>query len=77
MNTQINESTIAYLTSHPWLILIIIWSFIWKGLALWKASKNNHLTIFIILLVLNTIGIGEIVYLAYLYVKAKKKVTTN
>jgi hypothetical protein len=56
-------------------IIVMIWSLIWKGLALWKASRNNQLVIFIILLVLNTLGIGEIIYLAYMYYKTRKPVT--
>lgn len=24
------------------LIILAIWELIWKGIALWKASKNNH-----------------------------------
>lgn len=73
MDTQaLNTSPIEYLIAHPWLVLIMVWSLTWKGLALWKASKNNHLIIFIILLVLNTIGIAEIIYLGYLYFKNRK-----
>jgi hypothetical protein len=45
------------------LSVIVIWSLIWKGLALWKASKKNQLTWFVILLVVNTIGILEILYI--------------
>ncbi|MDQ5883330.1 MAG: hypothetical protein QG654_243 [Patescibacteria group bacterium] len=43
--------------------LIIIWSLIWKGLALWKAARNGSKSWFIILLVLNTLGILEIIYI--------------
>ncbi|MFA6227499.1 MAG: DUF5652 family protein [Candidatus Paceibacterota bacterium] len=73
MDTQLNAALSAYFTAHPWIVLIIIWSIIWKLIALWKASKNDHLVIFIILAFLNTIGIAEIVYLAYLYIKEKKQ----
>lgn len=46
------------------LVLILsIWTLIWKGLALWKASKKNSIPWFVILLVVNTIGILEILYL--------------
>lgn len=43
--------------------LLIIWSMIWKGIALWKAGRNNQLVWFIALLILNTAGILEIIYL--------------
>ena len=46
------------------LVLILsIWTLIWKGLALWKASKKNSIPWFVIILVVNTIGILEILYL--------------
>ncbi len=45
------------------LIILIIWTFIWKGLALWKSSRLNQPIWFVILLVINTIGILEIIYL--------------
>lgn len=45
------------------IAIISIWSIVWKGFALWKASKKNHLIWFIALLVLNTVGILEILYI--------------
>ena len=48
-----------------WLIPLMIWSVIWKGLALWKCGRNNQLAWFIAMLVLNTAGILEIVYLLF------------
>ncbi len=45
------------------LLLILFWSIFWKGLALWRAAKDNQRYWFIALLVVNTIGILEIIYL--------------
>lgn len=45
------------------LIILIIWTFIWKGLALWKSAKLNQSIWFVVLLVINTLGILEIIYL--------------
>jgi len=42
---------------------ISVWSLVWKGLALWKSSKKNQPIWFIILLVVNTVGILEILYI--------------
>jgi hypothetical protein len=53
------------------LIILIIWSLFWKGLALWRAGKNNHLAWFIILLIVNTAGILEILYI-FLFQPKKK-----
>lgn len=54
------------------LMIIIIWSVIWKAIALWKSARNNHLVWFIILLLVNTIGILEILYI-YIFSKPRKK----
>lgn len=43
-------------------ILLVVWSLVWKGLALWRAARNNHLGWYIALLILNTFGILEILY---------------
>ena len=73
MNTQILSDAVAsYMSANPWIILLIIWSIVWKLIALWKAAKRNHLTLFIVLGVVNTAGILEIAYIAYLYFKEKK-----
>jgi len=51
------------------LVLLSIWSLVWKGVALWRSSKNNQRNWFITLLVLNTFGILEMVYLFYFQAK--------
>jgi len=45
--------------------LLLIWSLIWKGIALWKCGRNNQLVWFVVLLIVNTLGILEILYLAF------------
>jgi hypothetical protein len=52
------------------LYFVFIWSLIWKGIALWKAAKENRRNWFIAMLVLNTIGILEIIFL-FFYTKEK------
>ena len=51
----------------PWqlllLLLAVAWSAPWKGIALWRASRNGSLIWFIVLLVVNTLGILEIIYI--------------
>lgn len=54
--------------------ILLIWSLIWKGLALWRAAKNNQRNWFIVMLVINTAGILEI---AYLFFFAKNKMKLN
>lgn len=53
---------------------LLIWSIVLKGIALWNASKNNQKKWFIAILVINTIGILEIVYL---FGFAKQKLTLS
>ena len=50
---------------------VIIWSIVWKGLALWKSARKDSKIWFIVFLVVNTSGILEILYL---YVFSKKKI---
>ena len=54
----------------PWLPILLLWALFWKGLAMWHASKRNQPWWFVILLVVNTAGILEIIYL-FLVLKMK------
>lgn len=56
------------------LYVLSIWSIIWKGLALWRAAKQAQRNWFIVLLVINTAGILDIVYL---FRFSKKRMTMN
>lgn len=62
----------------PWQLAIAyilsVWQLIWKGIALWRASKNNQRNWFIAMLVLNTVGILELVYL---FRFSKKRMTVD
>jgi len=53
-----------------WFIFFLVWSLIWKGLALWHSAQRDDRLWFVALLVINTAGILEIVYLFFF---AKKK----
>ena len=45
------------------LIVILLWSVVWKLLALWKSARKNHLGWFIVMAVVNTVGILPILYI--------------
>ncbi len=47
------------------LILLAIWTVPWKGLALWRSAKKGDRAWFIVLLLINTLGILEIIYLFF------------
>ncbi|MDO8664426.1 MAG: DUF5652 family protein [Candidatus Liptonbacteria bacterium] len=57
-------------------ILLVIWSIVWKGLALWRAARDGSKPWFVALLVINTMGILEILYL-YVFSKNAKKVSSK
>lgn len=49
---------------HPLFILAaIIWTLAWKGFALWRAAELKQKYWFLALLLINTLGVLEIVYL--------------
>lgn len=45
------------------LIIALVWSLAWKAIALWKSARNKHLVWFVMLLIINTMGILEILYI--------------
>ena len=61
-----------------WLVLIIplavVWSMAWKGIALWKAGRNEDLAWFIVLFIINTLGILDIIYI---FAFGRKKTSTQ
>lgn len=55
------------LTQHKWIILaLIVWQLPWKGLALWRAARLNQRAWFVGMLLVQTLGILEMVYLFYI-----------
>lgn len=59
--------------NSPWVLVILLWELIWKGIALWKTGRNNQLKWFIAILILNTVGILPIVYLKFFQKKPEVK----
>lgn len=55
------------------LVVILVWSFVWKLLALWKSARKNHLVWFIVMGLVNTLGILEILYIYVFSDMAKSK----
>jgi methionyl-tRNA synthetase len=58
-----------YLNTHPLFMVLFailaVWVIVWKGIALWKAARNNQTAWYVILLIVNTLGILEIVYIFF------------
>lgn len=56
------------------LVIAAIWSIIWKGVALWKSARYGQKAWFIVMLIVNTIGILEIIYLAFFQKKPIQRI---
>lgn len=56
----------------PLLVLLALWSVAWKGYALWLAAQDRSKVWFVVLLLVNTVGILDILYI-YLFRRAGKK----
>lgn len=56
---------------RSWMVLLVIWDLVWRGLALWRSAQEKKQYWFIAMLVLNTAGILPLVYLIFF---AKKKI---
>jgi len=56
----------GFMNENPVIfVALLIWSLAWKGVALWKSARLSHKTWFIALLIVNTIGILEIIYIYF------------
>ncbi|MGE5540863.1 MAG: DUF5652 family protein [Bacillota bacterium] len=73
----------SYFSQHPFgllfplLILVVVWTLVIKGIALWKAARHDHRAWFIILLVVNTLGILELIYLFWLSRRSRASVASS
>lgn len=47
------------------IIIILVWTAFWKGYAMWTAAKSGQVKWFVVLLLLNTFGILEIIYIFF------------
>ncbi|HPU95018.1 MAG TPA: DUF5652 family protein [Candidatus Gracilibacteria bacterium] len=70
-----NEITMqAYFQANMiWIVPLMIWSMVWDGIALWKAARNGSKRWFIVILLLNTAGILEILYIFIFGKKTESK----
>jgi len=60
---------------HPlYIALAIIWTLVWKGVALWKSAGLRQKYWFIAILLINTLGILEIIYIFLVAKKYKVEV---
>lgn len=68
---MMNDIITLIISSPLALSLLIVWSLAWKGVALWKSARRGNKKWFVALLVINTAGILEMVYI-FIFSKKKK-----
>lgn len=56
-------------------IFLLLWSLFWKGRALWVSARKTQKIWFVVFLLVNTLGILEIVYLFLLNKKDERTPT--
>lgn len=55
----------------PLIFVAVLWTIVLKGYALWHAARGDQKKWFIALLIINTFGILEVVYLIWFRFKQK------
>jgi len=61
-----NEQMIQILSNPVFLFVFLIWSLFWKAYALWQAASKRQLIWFVLILIMNSLGLLEIAYVFYL-----------
>lgn len=62
-----------YIQLTPIIVALVVWSIVWKGIALWKSARKSDEKWFIAMLVINTFGILEILYIYHFYKRKRKE----
>ena len=71
VTTDITSQLVSQFGLPVWaIVLVFVWTLIWKGLALWISARKSQKIWFVILLIVNTIGILDILYI-FLFSKIK------
>jgi methionyl-tRNA synthetase len=60
----------------PLILAAVLWTLVLKGFSLWYAARGGQKAWFIVLLIVNTFGILEIIYLIFFRPGAKSFDTT-
>jgi hypothetical protein len=55
------------------ILVLALWELIWKGIALWKAAKNEQKYWFVAMLIINSLGILPILYI-FVFQKGEKRI---
>ena len=55
------------------IVTLLVWTLVWQGIGLWRSARHEQRGWFIALLVVNSLGLLPIIYLAFFQRKPKKK----
>ncbi|HNV97080.1 MAG TPA: DUF5652 family protein [bacterium] len=68
-----DQQTLQMIQQNTWIfIILMLWVLPWKAVALWKSARSSQKIWFIALLLMNTLGILEILYI-FVFSKMSKK----
>lgn len=63
-----------WMKAHPIVAgIMLVWIFAWKGVALWKAAKKNDIGWYVGILVINLLGVLEILYIFFFSERKRKE----
>lgn len=63
-----------FLIDNSWVIwLALAWTLPWKAVALWKSARANQLPWFVVFMIVNTLGLLEILYIFAFAPKPKQR----
>lgn len=63
---------ISPVTAGIFIGIVVLWSVFWKGWALWISARGSHKVWFVVFLLLNTLGILEIIYIYFISKRADR-----
>jgi len=70
-----DTTNLSYLPVWFWplLVILVVWELFWKSASMWHAARKKDIFWFFILLIFNTLGILDLIYLfGFEKVKADK-----
>lgn len=45
------------------VIILALWSAVWKAIALWMSARRKQTAWYVVMIIINTLGILEIIYI--------------
>ena len=69
---MIDPTQVQLIALIVFIIVITVWELVWKLIGMWKAGKNNQLTWFIVMGLINSVGIIPIVYIIFFQKKPRR-----